>query len=152
MDVGIELHLVIQVLIAFLLGGIIGWERERHGREAGIRTFGAISIGSCVFGLISLHGVPGLVAIGVDPTRIAANVVVGVGFLGAGIIFHRDSDHVLGLTTAATLWATAAVGLAVAFKMYTIAVLVTIIMLLMLWLPKLSWWKLVSAKRSKRNT
>lgn len=143
----IQLHMVMQVLIAFLLGGIIGWERERHGREAGIRTFGAISIGACVFGLISLYGLHGLNLGLNDPTRIASNVVVGVGFLGAGIIFHREGNHVLGLTTAATLWATAAVGLAVAFHMYIIAVLVTVIMVLMLWLPKLSWWRWISAKR-----
>ena len=149
MSINIELHMIIQVLIAFLLGGIIGWERELHGRQAGIRTFGAISIGACVFGLISLYGVPGLVAHGLDPTRIASNVVVGVGFLGAGIIFHPEGNRVLGLTTAATLWATAAVGLAVAFHMYIIAALVTIIMLLMLWLPKLSWWKWISAKRNQ---
>jgi putative Mg2+ transporter-C (MgtC) family protein len=138
-----------QVLVAFLLGALIGWERERHGREAGIRTFGAIAVGACVFGLISIYGLDGLGLFTGDPTRIASNVVVGVGFLGAGIIFHRDGDHVAGLTTAATLWTTAAVGLAVAFHMYSIAFLVTLIMFLVLWLPKVSWWKWVSAKKNR---
>lgn len=146
-DVFIELHMVVQVIVAFLLGALIGWEREIHGREAGIRTFGAIAVGSCVFGLISLHG---LAALGLplgDPSRIASNVVVGVGFLGAGVIFRPSTDHVAGLTTAATLWSTAAVGLAMAFRMYTIAGLVTVILFLMLWLPRLSWWKMISGKK-----
>lgn len=149
MDIRVELHFVVSVLIALLLGGLIGWEREHHGRAAGIRTYGAIAIGACVFGLISLHGLPALGIYTADPSRIASNVVVGVGFLGAGVIFHRpdENNHTTGLTTAATLWATAAVGLSVAFKMYTISVLVTAIMFLMLWLPKLSWWGLISAKK-----
>lgn len=146
MEVSMELHSIMQVLMAFILGGILGWERERRGRPAGIRTFAAIAIGACVFGLISIHGLP---AIGLNPgDRIASNVVVGVGFLGAGVIFHRDGVH-MGLTTAATLWSTAAVGLAVAFQMYTIAILVTVIMLLLLWLPRLSWWQWVSNKNRK---
>lgn len=141
--------MIVQVLVAFFLGALIGWERERHGREAGIRTFGAIAVGACVFGLISIYGLGEIGIFGGDPTRIASNVVVGVGFLGAGIIFHRDGDHVAGLTTAATLWTTAAVGLAVAFHMYSIAFLVTLIMFLILWLPKVSWWKWVSAKKNR---
>lgn len=152
MEIGIELHLIPQVLIAFFLGALIGWEREWHGQEAGIRTFGAISIGACVFGLISTHGMTTLgILMQSDPTRIASNVVVGVGFLGAGMIFQRNAHRVGGLTTAATLWATAAVGLSVAFGMYTISVLVTLIMLLVLWLPQLSWWRWISGKH-KRST
>lgn len=149
MDVKVELHFVVSVLLALLLGGIIGWEREHHGRAAGIRTYGAIAVGACVFGLISLHGLPSLGIYTSDPSRIASNVVVGVGFLGAGVIFHKNGMETGGLTTAATLWSTAAVGLSVAFKMYTISVLVTLILFLMLWLPKLPWWSLISAK--KRN-
>jgi putative Mg2+ transporter-C (MgtC) family protein len=149
MDIVSELHMIPQVLIAFLLGALIGWERERHGQVAGIRTFGAIAIGACVFGLISTHGTLGFG--GGDPTRIASNVVVGVGFLGAGLIFHRE-QQVGGLTTAATLWATAAVGLAVAFTMYTIAVLVTLIMVLVLWLPRMPGWNWISPKGKKSKT
>jgi putative Mg2+ transporter-C (MgtC) family protein len=150
MDVAVELHMVLQVLLAFLLAGIIGWEREKHGRQAGIRTFAGIGIGACVFGLISIHGPIALGFTNVDVTRVAANVVVGVGFLGAGIIFQREGG-VAGLTTAASLWATAAVGVAVAFRMYTIAILVTVILLSMLWLPGLPWWKLISGKRGKEG-
>lgn len=146
MDVTTQLHMVLNVIIAFILGAFIGWERERHGREAGIRTFAAISVGACVFGLISIHGVEYFGTGTADPTRIASNVVVGVGFLGAGVIFRRDGNRVAGLTTAATLWSTASIGLAVAFHMYVVATLVTFITFLMLWLPKLSWWKWISNK------
>lgn len=144
--------MIFPILFAAFLGGLIGWEREHSGRAAGIRTFTAIAIGACAFGLISIHGViDSLGQIHFDPTRIASNVVVGVGFLGAGMIFHPDTSRITGLTTAATLWATASVGLALAFNMYIIAILVTIIMLLMLWLPKMSWWKLISAKRLNKE-
>ncbi|WP_369015568.1 MgtC/SapB family protein, partial [Escherichia coli] len=89
-----------------MLGAIIGWQREHHGREAGIRTYMAASLGACAFGLVSN-------AIG-DQGRISAGIVTGVGFIGAGIIL-RDAGRVTGLTTAATLWASAAVGLSAAY-------------------------------------
>ncbi len=142
MEWQVELHMVLRVLLAFLLGGIIGWEREHHSQAAGIRTLGAISVGACVFGLISMHATGQ-----VDPTRIAAQVVSGVGFIGAGIIF-RQGNMLSGLTTAATLWAVAAIGLAVAFTMYTIAILSTIILFLLLYLSRMKWWRYVSGKRA----
>src|SRR6185503_12078512 len=92
-----DFEIFARILISFLLGGIIGWERERHGISAGIRTYSAIALGSCVFGVLSLMGT--------DPSRIAAQVVTGIGFLGGGLIF-REGNYVTGLTTAATLWAT----------------------------------------------
>src|SRR3990167_8702124 len=105
-----DLQIVIRVILACLLGCLIGWERERHRHiiSAGIRTYGAICLGSCAFGILSY------VIGNADPARIAAQVVSGIGFLGGGIIF-RQGDYVNGLTTAATLWATAAVGLAISF-------------------------------------
>ena len=106
----------VRALVATLLGAAIGWERQHHGRDAGVRTYGAVALGACVFSVISAH-VPGA-----DPTRIAANIVTGMGFLGAGVIF-RAGDRTLGLTTAATLWATAAIGTAVGFGMYPLAIL-----------------------------
>ena len=136
-----DLHILFRVVLACFLGGLIGWERERHRNivTAGIRTYGAISLGSCVFGLLSF-----LVANG-DPTRIAAQVVTGIGFLGGGIIF-RQGDYVTGLTTAATLWATASVGLAIAFGYYIVGVLIAVLIFLLLYLPRLAWWKKISAK------
>jgi putative Mg2+ transporter-C (MgtC) family protein len=135
-----DIVLIFRVITAFLLGAFIGWERERHGISAGIRTYGAISLGACVFGIVSMS-IPGS-----DPTRIAAQVATGIGFLGAGVIFRQDK-YVSGLTTAATLWSTAAVGLAVAFGMYLISILTSLLIYLMLYLPRLPWWKKISGKR-----
>lgn len=140
-----DIHMLMRVIIASLLGAFIGWERERHGISAGIRTYGAICLGACVFGIVSLN-----VMGGADPSRIAAQVATGIGFLGGGVIFRQDK-YVSGLTTAATLWATAALGLTVAFGMYMIAVLTSIIIYLMLYLPRLHWWKNISGKRIVRE-
>lgn len=137
-----DLEVVMRVILACFLGGMIGWERERHGISAGIRTYSAIALGACVFGVLSL--------IGTDPSRIAAQVVTGIGFLGGGLIF-REGNYVTGLTTAATLWATAAVGLAISFGFYLIGTLTAIIIFLLLYLPKMRWWKKISAKVSKSN-
>ena len=115
MDWQLELIMAGRAILAALLGAVVGLEREWHSREAGIRTYGAVSLGACLFGLVSSH-----VSGAADPTRIAAQVVTGIGFLGAGVII-RDAGRVTGLTTAATLWATAAVGLAVAYGMYVLA-------------------------------
>lgn len=134
-----DLIVIMRVIIAFLLGAFIGWERERHGISAGIRTYGAIALGACVFGIVSIS-MPGS-----DPTRIAAQVATGIGFLGAGVIFRQDK-YVSGLTTAATLWATAALGIAVAFGMYMISILTSLLIYLLLYLPRLHWWKKISGK------
>lgn len=136
-----DFEMIFRVILACVLGGIIGWERERHRNiiSAGIRTYGAIALGSCAFGLLS-H----IVSVQ-DPSRIAAQVVTGIGFLGGGIIF-RQGDYVTGLTTAATLWATASVGLAVSFGFYFVAVFTAILIFLLLYLPRMPWWKKISAK------
>jgi putative Mg2+ transporter-C (MgtC) family protein len=125
MDWQVELLFAARVVLATLAGGLIGWERESHGRDAGIRTYAAVSLGACTFALISQHGGSG------DPGRIAAQVVSGIGFLGAGAILRQD-DRVLGLTTAATLWATAAVGVAMGFGMYVLAFCTAILVLAVL--------------------
>jgi len=137
----LDVEMFFRVIFACLLGCLIGWERERHRNiiSAGIRTYGAIALGSCAFGILSFYFNTA------DPSRIAAQVVSGIGFLGGGIIF-RQGDYVTGLTTAATLWATAAVGLAAAFGFYFIALLISILIYLLLYLPRLKWWKKISAK------
>lgn len=140
MSLSVDLEIVLRVIIACLLGGMIGWEREIHGISAGIRTYSAICLGACVFGVLSL--------VGTDPSRIAAQVVTGIGFLGGGLIF-REGNYVTGLTTAATLWATAAIGLAVSFGFYLIGILTSILVFLLLYLPKLKWWKKISKKAPK---
>jgi putative Mg2+ transporter-C (MgtC) family protein len=141
-----DLEIVMRVVVAFLLGALIGWERERHGGiSAGIRTYGAIALGACTFGIVSFS-----IGGGADPSRVAAQVVSGIGFLGGGIIFRQQKEggaaFVTGLTTAATLWATAAVGLAVALGMYMISFLTAILIYALLFLPRLKWWKHISSK------
>lgn len=134
-----DLDMFFRVIFATLLGAFIGWERERHRHiiSAGIRTYGAIALGACAFGIVSLY-------IGnADSSRVAAQVVSGIGFLGGGIIF-RQGDYVTGLTTAATLWATAAVGLAVAVGLYLVSLLIALLIFLLLYLPRLRWWKKIS--------
>lgn len=136
-----QLNMVVQVILAFLAGSIIGWEREQRGGQAGIRTFGYIAMGACVYGLISKHVPwPG------DVSRIASQVAIGVGFIGAGVIF-RVGDHVGGLTTAATLWCVAAIGLAVAFQMYTISIASTVIIFIFLRMPRTKMWRRISTKK-----
>lgn len=136
-----DFEMFFRIIVACLLGCLIGWERERHRNivSAGIRTYGAISLGACAFGLMGLYMVDS------DPARIAAQVVTGIGFLGGGIIF-RQGDYVTGLTTAATLWATAAVGLAVSMGLYLTAFMTAILIFLLLYLPRMSWWKKISSK------
>lgn len=134
MDWNAEALMALRALIAALLGAVVGWERERHGREAGVRTYAAVSLGACVFGLVSAH-----VTGASDPTRIAAGVVTGVGFLGAGVIM-REQGRVAGLTTAATVWATAGVGLAVAYGMYMLGALTAAIIFGLLALHHLPAW------------
>lgn len=136
-----DFEIVFRILLACFLGGLIGWERERHRNivSAGIRTYGAISLGSCAFGILST------IISAADPTRIAAQVVTGIGFLGGGIIF-RQGDYVTGLTTAATLWATAAVGLSISFGYYLVGTFTALLIYLLLYLPRVPWWKKISAK------
>ena len=133
MDWKLELLYVARVLIATFLGGLIGFERPKH-HEAGIRTYAAVALGACAFTIISAH------VSGGAPTRIASNVVTGVGFLGAGIIM-RGQGHIIGLTTAATVWATAAVGLATGYGMYVIATLTSIILYVLLAVHRLPGWQ-----------
>ena len=139
MELQPDLEIFARIVIAFLLGALIGWERERHGISAGIRTYGAIALGAAVFGVLSIS------LVGADPSRIAAQIVTGIGFLGGGVIF-RQGDYVSGLTTAATLWATAAVGLAVSFGLYLISILTAILIYLLLYLPRLPWWRKLTGK------
>jgi putative Mg2+ transporter-C (MgtC) family protein len=125
-----ELYLVFQVFIAGILGIIIGWEREIRGHDAGLRTYAAATIGACLFGLVSTH-----CGITADPSRIASQVVTGMGFLGAGVIMRRDTGRISGLTTAASLWACSAIGLAIAFDKYILGASTTILLYLLLRAP-----------------
>ena len=122
-----DLGLVAQVVVAIVLGGLIGIERELRDKPAGFRTIVLICVGACIFTIVSdLSG-------GLDQqrTRIAAQIVSGIGFLGAGAIL-RDRASVLGMTTAATIWAVAAIGVAVGFGHFALATLGTLSILVAL--------------------
>ncbi|MBS1777222.1 MAG: MgtC/SapB family protein [Bacteroidetes bacterium] len=119
-------EILMQFLLAALWGGIIGLEREYRSKAAGFRTMIMISIGSCFFTKMSLLlGAPN------SPDRIASNIVTGIGFLGAGVIF-RQANHASGITTAATIWAVAAVGMGIGGGHYTNSAIASSIILLVL--------------------
>lgn len=142
-EVQSDLLLAVRLIIAAILGGLVGYERERLGKEAGIRTYAAVTLGACSFTLIGLH----LVNTG-DNTRIIANIVTGIGFLGAGIIF-RGIEKISGLTTAATLWAMASVGVAVAYGHFTIAIVTSLILYLLLSIGRFKWFTKLRRKPPK---
>ena len=124
---------VLRIFVAALLGGAIGLEREYRAKEAGFRTHFLVALGSALFMIVSAYGFEG--ALGSpehrwDVSRVAAQVVSGIGFIGAGtIIFHKSENVVRGLTTAAGLWVTAAIGLACGGGMYIIAIASTVLVL-----------------------
>jgi putative Mg2+ transporter-C (MgtC) family protein len=128
---------LLRLSIACALGAAIGFEREIRDREAGIRTHLLVSLGSALFTIVSAYGFHEFLASGdnivrTDPTRIAAQIVTGIGFLGAGAII-REGLSIRGLTTAATLWVVAAIGMACGAGLYSIAIMTTFIALLALW-------------------
>lgn len=123
----LALELTIRMVGAGLLGAAIGYEREMRAKGAGLRTHVLVALGACLFMIISQHGFSG--AEKFDAARIAAGVVGGLGFLGGGIIM-KTSNHVSGLTTAAGLWVTGAVGLSMGCGLYEMAVLCTALLLL----------------------
>jgi len=118
---------VIRLLLAAAMGALIGLERDITGKPAGIRTHMLVSLGACVFTLVSIYDFP------LDAARIAAGIVTGIGFLGAGAIIGGQ-DRVHGLTTAAGIWITAAVGLAVGTGSYVIAVVSTFLVVAILFM------------------
>lgn len=119
---------IVRLFLAILLGGAIGMEREIRDKAAGFRTLILISAGSCIFTIFSRQ----LMGTG-DPNRIAANIVTGIGFLGAGVIM-RDGGQIKGLTTASTIWIVAAIGMGVGSGNLLFSTLATAIFLIVLWL------------------
>ena len=120
---------LLRLALAGALGGAIGLERELRDREAGLRTHLLVSVGAALFTIVGAYGFTGSRT---DPTRIAAQIVTGIGFLGAGAIIRQGSS-IRGLTTAATLWVVAAVGLAAGAGYYSAALITTALVLLALW-------------------
>ena len=116
-----ESQLIFKLIIAMVLGWLMGWERKHWKKPAGGRTFMLIALGSCLFTIISVEGARALSNSSmVDPMRVASNVLTGIGFIGAGLILHHE-ERVEGVTSAAAIWVAAAVGMAVALHFYTLA-------------------------------
>ena len=128
------LEMILRFLLAVALGAGIGYQRERAGKAAGVRTHVLVSSGAALFTLVSIYGFSGAA---VDISRVAAGVVVGIGFIGAGVILRgQREEEVAGLTTAATIWITAAIGLAAGAGMYLVSVIATAVAVGVLLLPK----------------
>jgi len=128
-----ELDAGLRLLASAVLGLAIGIQRELSHKPAGLRTHILICLGSALFTVVSVMGFSGTV----DPARVAAGVVTGIGFIGAGVIFRgMRGDKVVGITTAASVWITAAIGIACGVGMYLIAVGVTVITVIVLFLPR----------------
>jgi putative Mg2+ transporter-C (MgtC) family protein len=132
-----DIEIAVRLLVAALLGAVIGIEREAAGQAAGLRTHMTVALGAALFGVVSAYGFTEFVApraennYQMDVTRIASNIVTGVGFLGGGAIL-KDGPTVRGLTTAASLWVTAAVGLAVSIGSWAAGVAASAILLVAL--------------------
>ena len=140
---GLETLDLFKILLSVVLGGAVGFEREFRDKAAGFRTLIFICMGSCLFTILSVKmasfGDTRLEGAG-DATRIAATVVAGVGFLGAGAILHQRG-HITGLTTAAAIWLVAALGMGVGAGEFALALLVTSVAIVVLWLfPAVERW------------
>jgi putative Mg2+ transporter-C (MgtC) family protein len=123
-----QIDLALRLTVGLVLGAIIGLERELQRQPAGFRTHSLVSLGAALFTVVSAFGFSGDL---VDPTRIAAQIVSGIGFIGAGTILqHRG--HIRGLTTAASLWSVAAIGTAAGAGLYVVAVVGTVLILVIL--------------------
>lgn len=125
-----QITIAVRILIAFVAGMLIGFDRERSGKAAGLRTQMLVCVGSALFAGLSIYVASSMGVLGQDPTRIMAQIVSGVGFLGAGVIL-KNGNRLSGVTTAATIWTTAAVGVAIGSGFYLPAAL-TVLLVLML--------------------
>lgn len=138
-----EKEIFVRIIVAAVLGGIIGIEREQKEWVAGLRTHIIVTVGAALAMIVSIHGyedVLGKRGFDIDPSRVAAQVVSGVGFLGAGTIIFLKKEVIKGLTTAASIWSMAVIGLAVGGGMYWAAVIATLLILFVLggikWIEK----------------
>ncbi len=127
-----QLKIVFQLVIAALLGGAIGLEREYWRKAAGLRTHMLVSLGACLFTILSREAFGEFIGkTSYDPTRIASTIIVGIGFIGAGVIM-QSKGKIVGLTTAAGIWLAAAIGMAIGCQFYTIAFFTTVIAVVIL--------------------
>ena len=129
----IDPEILVRLLLAAVVGGIIGYERNRLNKPAGLRTHMLVSMGAALFTIVSITSFSN-----VDPSRVVAGIVTGIGFLGAGTIF-REKDTIKGLTTAASLWAVAAIGITAGIGEYAIMATATVLVILILQLNKIKF-------------
>ncbi|MCD6092791.1 MAG: MgtC/SapB family protein [Candidatus Aenigmarchaeota archaeon] len=122
-------EMIIKLLLAVALGILVGTEREISHKPAGLRTHALVSLGACLFTMVSIY------YFDADPARIAAGIVTGIGFVGAGSII-ASRGHVQGITTAASLWCVAAIGLAVGVGAYVLAIVSVVLVFIILWLKR----------------
>lgn len=144
-----ELHILLRLLLSLLLGGLVGFEREQSNHAAGLRTNILVCLGSCLLMLLSMYGFSDFVDepnVRVDPARLAAAVITGIGFLGAGTILFTGKS-ITGLTTAASLWVVSAIGLAVGAGFYFASGITTIMVLVTLWAFNKLEKRYISAKK-----
>lgn len=135
-DIREELVIASKLLAAAVLGALVGYDRERHNRDAGLRTYASVCVGAALFTCIGGH-LEDVAA----TSRIVANVIMGIGFLGAGIVYKdATSGYSKGLTTAATVWCTAAIGVAVGLNMFVIAIAGALLVYFLISLHHRAWY------------
>ncbi len=139
------MEIVVRVLVAAAFGGLVGLERELTGRPAGIRTHILVTAGACIFTAISIFGFPGLK----ETDRVAAGVVTGIGFIGGGAILKSEGGYVTGLTTAASLWSCAAIGMLAGAGFFLVGLIITVLDLFVL--EFINWVVEFLAPRAKRS-
>lgn len=130
----IDTEIIVKLIVAAIAGGLIGFERKKVHKPAGLRTHMLVSVGSALFVLTTLATMPAEVG------KIIAGIATGIGFLGAGTIF-RSENHIKGLTTAASLWTVAALGITIGLGQYELAVITTVLVLLILELNRIKFFK-----------
>ncbi|MDE3145572.1 MAG: MgtC/SapB family protein [Bacteroidota bacterium] len=120
----IQTEHIIQIIAAFVVGGLLGLEREYHSKPAGFRTMILICVGSCLFTILST-------TFAENPDRIASNILTGIGFIGAGVVF-KEGINISGITSAATIWVAASLGMCIGLKFYGLALFVAVLVMIVL--------------------
>ncbi len=147
--------ILLRLVVAMVLGGLLGLEREFAHKMAGLRTYALISVGSALFVITSIIVAAQFSDTTVfDPLRVASNIVVGIGFVGAGLMIFREMEHrPAGITTAAGLWVAAAIGMASGFGLYWLAVFGTIVSLFILFVLSFADRRIrdIAEEREKQN-
>ena|SRR3989338_2867617 len=130
----VDTEIILRLVLAAIASGLIGFEREKVHKPAGLRTLMLVGIGAALFVLVTLRAIPG------EVVRIMAGIATGIGFLGAGAIF-KDESHVRGLTTAASIWAVAAIGITAGLGEYALMAVATILILFVLELNRIKYFR-----------